>query len=647
VRWGRKFGIALASVTVLMTANVVQATAQDPDFSWPPQFTSNWGPGSGQIGFIINDKFSFESAIRVLIPGAQPMCKSLDDSSCSALAEEHGWWILRVAPPCAIAMAWEECVESLSIVGEDGVERQSTFMGLAPGKSQFAGDPERGLPTGSALGLWSDPLNPGGNTGYAVELSGQMGGRSGPFTLGTFSAQVTHYRVGPWGSRPSCIWQSSEGCAYRIAFDEGVRLNLDFLMNGARSGWLSGRVQDPRVSVEQARDGLDRISVSALPVDLPMVATSIPVSSAGQEIKDYWRETTTCPGPRPCEDGVMGGESDGPHSNTLLRLFSTALGDTATKVIPTWSIASLNGSVQGGACLNSSDSLVGLVTTNATVYESGPPQFVESSLRYSVAALHRVPGGDVLRGSYNLVMRSDVARCLYGFSQAPVKVEIQVLSEDGTEQVSATSVSESDGWLSLAATGFTFSNPTISVTLSQTPPPSPPAGVRASLARTGVRVSWQASPHDSASPAPTYTATASPGGQSCAVSEATECTITDLDPGVTYSFAVTAANEDGTSAPSTASSPVTYLLRPGAVRDAKVVETGAGKAKVTWLPPESLGGAQTVAYRVRVNKEPWRVLAATSLPLRGQKPNAKLTVWVKAINGAGSGPVVVVTGRSG
>jgi hypothetical protein len=295
-----------------------------------------------------------------------------------------------------------------------------------------------------------------------------MGGREGPFWFSTFALQVYRYRTVPAASGRACIWSSDGQCGSRIGFDDGTRLQVNFLMNDRQSGWLSGRLQDPSVTVAPARPDLNRITVSALPVDLPMVAASIPNSQASQEIVDYWRKTFTCEGPAPCDDGVMGVESDGPHSPDFLRLFSDALGDTATLTLPTWSLASYKGASAGSSCFTRSDTLIGLVTTNSTVYSSQPPAFVNGSLRYYVASLHKLPTGERLSGTYDLVLRSDVARCLYGFSKAPVKAEIQVISEDGTEQVATTSVSESDGWLRLSAYGFHFSEPTISVKLTST-----------------------------------------------------------------------------------------------------------------------------------------------------------------------------------
>jgi hypothetical protein len=65
-------------------------------------------------------------------------------------------------------------------------------------------------------------------------------------------------------------------------------------------------------------------------------------------------------------------------------------------------------------------------------------------------------------------MRSETARCLYGFTNAPVRAEIKVTSEDGVDQAVSTSLSESGGWLRLSARNFHFSKPTIQVTLKST-----------------------------------------------------------------------------------------------------------------------------------------------------------------------------------
>ena len=89
----------------------------------------------------------------------------------------------------------------------------------------------------------------------------------------------------------------------------------------------------------------------------------------------------------------------------------------------------------------------------------------------------------VFRGTYDLALKSATARCLYGFTNAPVSATIEVQSTDGSTQLATTLLREKDGWLYLSASGFTFSSPTIKVKLTQdalavmapAPAPSTPA----------------------------------------------------------------------------------------------------------------------------------------------------------------------------
>lgn len=142
-----------------------------------------------------------------------------------------------------------------------------------------------------------------------------------------------------------------------------------------------------------------------------------------------------------------------------------------------WTFRTLQvgGEQERNACLKPDSSGVkGIVTTNATAYSDGPPAFIDNQLSYTVMAPHFRPDGTTpFQGRYNLVLRSDVARCLYGFSSAPLQAKIEVVDNNGAQSVAVTSVAESGGWLSLAASGFTFSGPTINVQLTQPQAPAP------------------------------------------------------------------------------------------------------------------------------------------------------------------------------
>ena len=145
--------------------------------------------------------------------------------------------------------------------------------------------------------------------------------------------------------------------------------------------------------------------------------------------------------------------------------------DTASANVSTWGVRTLGTAEMAGAekCITNEKSIAGIVTTNATEYSAGPPRFSssEGTLDYQVAAPHFTSGGAVFLGRYDLLMRSDVARCIYGFTDAPVNVSVSVFDSGGTTETATTSVIESDGWLKLAAYGFTHSSPTIKVKITQ------------------------------------------------------------------------------------------------------------------------------------------------------------------------------------
>jgi hypothetical protein len=138
-----------------------------------------------------------------------------------------------------------------------------------------------------------------------------------------------------------------------------------------------------------------------------------------------------------------------------------------------------------------------VVATNSTQYIDGPPVLNSrtNTLDYKVASPHLTPTGDVFKGSYNLVLKSSVARCLYNFTNAPISASVSIQNESGVSSVATTVVSERNGWLYLSANGFTFSSPVIQVKLTQEAPAPTP---------TPTPIATQApAPVESAAPAPT------------------------------------------------------------------------------------------------------------------------------------------------
>jgi hypothetical protein len=164
-----------------------------------------------------------------------------------------------------------------------------------------------------------------------------------------------------------------------------------------------------------------------------------------------------------------------------------ALGDSAvvwdtTKSL--WRVKSFTGPATS-KCLDDKTKLLGFVSTNSAEYQSEPPTFDKTSgaLLYQVASPHYAENGDVFRGRYELILRSEVARCLYGFTSAPVRAEISI---SDANKVATTSQGEKNGWLRLSAYNFEFSNPIISVKLTQ-PSAAPISSTKKSTTITCVK----------------------------------------------------------------------------------------------------------------------------------------------------------------
>jgi hypothetical protein len=179
----------------------------------------------------------------------------------------------------------------------------------------------------------------------------------------------------------------------------------------------------------------------------------------------------------------------------MLGIWGKALKDTAAANPSQWIFYSLpdNDIASSSACIKSSKTLAGFITTNSTTYTATPPIYNEQTgtLDYKVASPHFLADGKVFQGKYNLYIDSKVARCIYKFSNAPISASVSVTSAEGGQQTIATTVvSEQSGWLHLSAAGFTFSSPTLKVKLTQdanavaaqTPMPTPSVEPKAPVA---------------------------------------------------------------------------------------------------------------------------------------------------------------------
>lgn len=476
-------------------------------------------PKTEQLGLLLTENMELTSMTSVLYGRSTRsdldwrICKSITDSVCTTSTQ------IMIIQFFALCEKIEDvnCIEEVWAKGPDGSKISGIYQRHLPasGNTDFPAEPTMQLPASKGnsfvmkfpsamhVGKTDDYLVSLRNmtqiekgagesaTNYRLGVQGLIGGIT-PFELLTGNYRpitVTEgfgsdggLRVTPSGD--TCFASDTGVCAAIRPFPKDYRFGLSIRLSQRLSGWFHGRITAPIITTSFSGD-VYRASIEASPVKVASLDFLTPTQSLSQEIKDMifngeeWGVSGNLQGIRI----TTGLEED--RAQTLLRLFTPHFEDKATRTNQYWTIKTL-GDFRNDAvrrCTNSSGDLAGAVSTNALLYSAGPPTFNpdESSLDYKVAAPHFESDGSEASGTYDLLLRSDVARCIYGFTSAPIKATLEVLSNDGSTKIASTTITERNGWLVMSAAGFGFSSPIVRARLTQdAPAPSPSASPTAS-----------------------------------------------------------------------------------------------------------------------------------------------------------------------
>ena len=533
----RTYGAALAAA--IMLASLLQSHAAEAGAKIPSTV-----PG---LGLLLEENFDLSSMPDVAITmndqndtAKSLICSSVDDPLCT---EAIRVMIIQHLPACVEDSTYA-CVSEVWAIDATGKKTIGTYSVSLPNKSAYDRGPIEAmeLPAVRGIGaLWNIPgvINSGGEDNYFVSVKNNIWLDKATGTplrnvkanyYGNISAAISpvqkvagDYRANKatdkrdggvaWGSmgvsqtpaKERCVVTDTGICQVTRDFPAGYRFGLTIKIGSKLSGWFHGRIALPNISTKPWKDGVE-LTVEAEPVKISTLNFTVPnaqIPEAVRKIIFTDKEFGVSGGP----DGsiqTMGGLSD-PDTMELMNAFLPAIGDKATRTTGYWSYSALNAWNQPAIqkCSDGTGDLAGVVTTNALTYSAGPPTFNKDtgSLEYKVASPHFEASGAEASGSYDLVLKSDVARCIYGFSKAPIKAEISITSQDGAKKVATTIVNESNGWLNLSARGFTFSSPTIQVKLTQEAPAPAPTPTPTP---TPTPIATQApAPVESAAPAPT------------------------------------------------------------------------------------------------------------------------------------------------
>ena len=440
-------------------------------------------------------------------------CKSYSDPNCSGA---QNIWYNAILDVCK-SESDTNCVIGVTAI-KDGKEIPGKFSQNYPetNKYAFKGDPTLNIPDGGLPSLWTfDGLtHQGGNqfmvypryfhngawyNGEKVNLAPTQ------FDVGIFAVSKEKVQNQPefnviaqkadatgkaaWfdGANFGCQSTGPQGeCAISWPLPKDVRFRLEVRSSIPLTSFMHGRLLDPTIKITNDSSGRQLFSIEAGSVSVPVLNTWVKNSDMPKELHDYLYSMTNFGGFYTYRDG-QGSSRDNVQLLENFDQYTPAtfqeylwwlpvakdksIGNKTMWIARTLSAAEVNGAGgQVAKCISNAKNLTGMVTTNAGMYVSGPPTFnaATQSLDYKVAAPHYDNNGTPNIGTYNLVLSSEAARCIYGFSKAPISATISIVSADGTAQIATTIVREKDGWIYLSAAGYGYSSPTVRVKLSQT-----------------------------------------------------------------------------------------------------------------------------------------------------------------------------------
>jgi len=471
-------GLSVATAIVLLFTNSAVSSAK-------PAFQPDPPTGPGSVAAIVNEKgLQNTSFIRANKDDESFHCDGVNDPVC---VDATGHFSSAFMPVCESGFTGA-CLEELSIL-ENGTWSPAVFEGYSNNLSYDA-DTASGFPRatspllfkvsfgGEVLDLvarynltyvkdrtnWlvremtldispysrvSDPRLTTGGPRTFVNASGKRF-----FATGAGTERIESF--------DQCLWANVGVCGVRADFPASVSMRVAVRAPVGVKGWFEGRLKDPKVSITPV-EGLQRISIEAQPVEVNRV--SYRTSISGFDVEGFMGDAGY--------QGLLTGpltlwaDAWGKRGFEYVSMLRPLTGDRSSGKNSLWSIKTIADAVPD-KCLSGDNAVAGFVTTNASVYSGEVPTFDSGYLAYQVAGMHYEADGVNLNiGTYDMVMRSDVARCLYGFTRAPVSATVQVIGTAGVENIATTTVSERDGWLKLAAYGFTFSEKEIRVTLDQ------------------------------------------------------------------------------------------------------------------------------------------------------------------------------------
>lgn len=514
VRMKRPIVAILAIITVATTAVVPALSAEVEDEQVPSALVSTLG----FHGFELNEVSGLRNNVSVLsaqTATGDKLCTSATAAPCDTASK---YSFRAILGPCTATVVID-CIESVQSVSSTGTYTPGEFQQYFPlnAPNAYTGSPSEGVPSGKSPSLWRFTNLPHvGGTDYevTVEVTGMKTNGDALKPLRTFFANITPVNLFQTTCDPqfngTCMdtyvedstvnptqvrfngvaadqdggfvcqnWGENAKCALKRAFPADARFAIKVRLTTTPTGWLHGRMKNPKASIVKSDTGTT-VTIEADPVKVPTVSTGGQWSTLPTTIQQWFtdncskncgtRQPNSLTNPPTQRNAISNPSAYASASFDQLKLWTQFIQDKATAMPSVWNVRTLSYNEMSKApkCISDGAGVTGIVATNSTLYAEGPPAFdsATSTLNYKVAAPHyQRDGAAEFKGTYDLLLRSDIAKCLYGFDDATSTGKVDVADEAGTQKTATTSMSVADGWFKFSASGFTFSAPTVKVAL--------------------------------------------------------------------------------------------------------------------------------------------------------------------------------------
>lgn len=489
----RKLLTTLSTIISMMLC-IQPALAADaiPD---PEGVTANWTLRVKPQGWILGGLES--PAVMTLYTNNQASylgtCESVSTAPCSTKVRKN-IFASGAMPVCASA-SQDFCIEEVRIY-KKGEDPRAGQLIRSLGGNTVAADTKNGIPYLATSSLWE----PTGETypgidGFMVRISSGFNwifGGTKARVSGTqativpyverdvpFSTPIRFEKAddGNWGfnrGSNSCrndVWTDYGKCGTQVPFPKDIVVGVTVRAPKTFSGWIRGRLGDPQIS-SKIGSKFNTFSVDASAMEVPTFSTSLSWAETKPALKKIFAPIASdSPPGMPVHQFNYSLTENHEMSLSSLAAVAEQAGDTATGTTTAWNFSDAQSDRIGdlfSICNAKNGGFAGVVVTNSLMYDGKPPSFDGASLNYNVGGFHFEPDGTTpFEGYYKMSMRSDIARCLYGLSKAPVGGSVTVYNSKGVKKKATTAVGESNGWVNMTAAGFTFSKNKIKVKLKK------------------------------------------------------------------------------------------------------------------------------------------------------------------------------------